>query len=301
MSKISVVINVTEPEVKFLNECLETVKGWADEIVIIDMECGQSLKKIVKKFQAKVFQHQKVDYVEPVRNFSLKKTKNEWVLILDPDERLTEDLKHKLKKIIEENEVDFVKIPRKNIIFHHWMQHSRWWPDYNIRFFRKQNVKWSDQIHVPPETQGVGIDIPPEEQMAIVHLHYQNISQFLSRLDRYTSQQLNILTKSDYQFRWQDLIVKPVNEFLSRYFAGQGYKDGLHGLALALLQSFSELILYLKVWESDDFPVHETKLVDFSRLMHKQIKDYYWWMSRIYNDTNHQLGSWKYKILNKLS
>jgi len=77
-----------------------------------------------------------------------------------------------------------------------------------------------------------------KERLAILHHHYQSISQYLERINRYSEVQAQELIKKNYQIRWQDLINKPKNEFLSRFFAGEGYKDGMHGLVLALLQSF---------------------------------------------------------------
>ena len=68
--------------------------------------------------------------------------------------------------------------------------------------------------------------------------------------NRYRQHIASILIKDDYKFNWKDLISKPSKEFVNRYFTGLGYKDGVHGLALSFMQSFSELILYLKVWKS---------------------------------------------------
>ncbi|MGB6838901.1 MAG: hypothetical protein WBE27_01320, partial [Microgenomates group bacterium] len=80
-----------------------------------------------------------------------------------------------------------------------------------------------------------------------------------------------------YKFSWGDLISKPVAEFLSRYFAGEGYKDGLHGLALAGLQAFSEFVLYLKVWQSEKFKEQNVPLKDVIKNIKKEGSEINYW------------------------
>jgi (heptosyl)LPS beta-1,4-glucosyltransferase len=205
---------------------------------------------IAKKFGAKVFMHDPMGYVEPARNFALSLASSDWILILDADEKIPQTLSSKIKKIINNSDsADYYAVPRKNVIFGKWMKHSRWWPDYNIRLFKKGKVEWENTIHSIPRTQGDGNDLPHKEKYAIIHNNYSSIDQFVSRMNRYTTIQANTLSSEGYKFHWDDIIKKPFSEFFSRYFSGQGYKDGLHGLALALLQSFSELVLYLKLWQ----------------------------------------------------
>jgi hypothetical protein len=83
-------------------------------------------------------------------------------------------------------------------------------------------------------------------------------------MDRYTTVQANAINKEGYQFNWLDVLQKPAREFLSRYFFGNGYKDGLHGLVIALLQAFSELVLYAKLWQKNKFIQIEIKPVELT-------------------------------------
>jgi len=248
---ISVVIN-TWNEGRFLSDCLKSL-AFADEIVVIDMESEDDSVKIAKEYTDKIFSHKHVSYVEPVRNFGIKKSAGPWVLILDPDERVPKTLANKLMEIAKEDLADYVRLPRKNIVFGKWLQYSRWWPDHNIRFFKKGHVVWQEEIHRPPITTGRGMDLPAEEEQAIEHLHYSTLDEYILRQIRYTNQQAKELVKEGYQFNPKDAISKPVGEFLSRFFAGEGYKDGFHGLVLALLQAFSVLVVYLKVWQAEGF------------------------------------------------
>lgn len=280
MGKISVVVNVVEEELGVLPRALESVGDWADETVLIDMTGeGSGLRGVAEKYNAEVFKHMRVSYVEPVRNFSIEKAKGEWVLIMDPDEELSENLKKKLKEIIRKPEGDYFRIPRKNIIFGKWLRHSRWWPDYNIRFFRKGKVEWTEEIHGVPITTGKGVDLEAREENALVHYHYDTLEQYVERMNRYTTQHARNLVEDGYKFDWRDLIGKPVGEFLSRYFAGEGYKDGVHGLALAMLQGASELTLYLKVWQASGFKEREIGVGEVTGEMKKTEREMAYWQA----------------------
>ncbi len=113
-----------------------SVKKLASEIVVVDMHSDDDTQKIAKKLGAKVFTHKRTGYVEPARNFAIGKATGEWILILDTDEKVSKILADRLKQIsADDNSADYYRLPRKNIIFGKWIKHSRWWPDYNIRFF----------------------------------------------------------------------------------------------------------------------------------------------------------------------
>lgn len=251
--KISAVVN-TRNEEKNLADCLKTL-SFADEIVVVDMESEDDTKKIAKKYTNKVFNYDNVGYVEPARNFAIGKATGDWILIVDADERIPRSLAVRLMEVAEQDEADFVRIPRQNIIFSQWIQHSRWWPDYIIRFFKKGRVEWQDAIHSIPITSGRGLNLPEEKEVSITHHHYSSLDQYLNRSLHYSRQQAKELLESGYTLDARDLFFKPIEEFLGRFFAGEGYKDGFHGLILALLQSFSVLLVYLFVWEKQGFKV----------------------------------------------
>ncbi len=252
MTRISAAI-ITWNEEKNFARAVNSIKNFVDEVVVVDMSTDprDKTKEIAKKLGAKVFTHKYTGYVEPARNYSIEKSTGDWVFILDADEEIPAYLGNKLRSLTKSH-FSYYQIPRKNIIFGKWIQHSRYWPDFLIRFFKKGSLSWPVEIHKQPTPLGQGKKLEGEEY-AIIHHHYGSISEYLSRLDRYTNFQLQKLGKAGYRFSWIDLINRPTDEFISRFYAGQGYKDGIHGLALALLQSFSELVLYLKAWEKDKF------------------------------------------------
>lgn len=275
---ISLVVN-TRNEQKNISRCLRSAHPYVDEIVVVDMESTDKTVEEAKKFTKKIWKHRLVEYVEPARNFAISKATSDWILILDADEVLPATLGKVLRTLSSKENYSFYRLPRRNLIFGRWMTHSGWWPDYQIRFFKAGTVTWNDEIHSIPLTQGEGHDIAAREQEAIQHHHYESIDQYLERLNRYTTQEAKQLIADGYVFSWPNIIRKPSTEFVRRFFAWEGYKDGVHGLALALLQSFSMLVVELKIWEHYQFK--ETKDPDFidhvEREFSQSNKDFYHW------------------------
>ncbi len=254
---ISVVINTLNEE-KNIRRCLESVKGFADEIIVVDMHSEDETRQVAESLGAKVYTHEKTGYVEPARNYAIEKAEGSWILVIDADEELPVSLAEKLKSVAEgetNKEPDCVLIPRKNIIFGKWMQNSRWWPDYLPRFFKKGKIDWPKKIHQQPNLSGKKIyTLPDTENMSIIHYNYESLNQFLERNRRYAKiQALELVKDKSYQLSQKDLLILPLEEFLSRFFTGEAYKDGTHGLALSLLQAWVKLLTYLKVWEEKNY------------------------------------------------
>ncbi len=294
MVKISVIVN-TRNEGKNLARCLGGVYESVDEIVIVDMESTDDTKKIAKQFNAKIYDHKHLGYVEPARNFALSKATGEWILLLDADEIISAQLFAKLKNLAESGPYDFIRIPRKKIIFDKWIKHTGWWPDYQIRFFKRGVVEWGDEIHSIPITQGSGFDLEAEEKNALLHHTYQSIDQFIDRLNRYTTAEAQELIAEGEEFVWKNILQKPSQEFLSRFFLREGYKDGFHGLVLSLLQAFSMFVVQLKVWESKKFldVSNHHFLADFSEEQKKIASDYHYW---VFQKKAEKEDSWKRNI-----
>jgi (heptosyl)LPS beta-1,4-glucosyltransferase len=274
-TNISVVINTLNEE-KNIGLAIRSVKKYADEIIVVDMHSEDKTVKIAEKLGAKVYFHKKMGYVEPARNYAINKARRKWILILDADETIPSTLGKKLVDIARQKDTDYdhVLIPRKNIIFGKWIQNSRWWPDYNPRFFKRGKIDWPKQIHQKPELIGEIYSLPDEEQYALIHHNYDTLDQFLTRAIRYADVQSDELIKEKkYRLSVADLILKPTGEFLSRFFAGEGYKDGLHGLSLAILQMYSSSLIYLKVWEKQRYEeknIEEKKIKEiFTRLVYE--------------------------------
>lgn len=299
MGKLSVVINTLNEE-RNLPQAISSIKSLADEIVVVDMKSEDATQEIAKKAGARVYEFKKAGYVEPARNYAISKATSEWVLVLDADEVVPSTLSKKIKELLKNPKADYYRIPRKNIIFGKWIKHSRWWPDYNIRLFKKGKVTWNEVIHSVPMTTGEGADIPEKEDFAMVHKNYESLEQYMDRMNKYSSIQAKILIDKNYKFIWKDLISKPLAEFLSRYFAGEGYKDGLHGLALALLQSFSEAMVYLKVWQEEKFLEQAISPDEVARELGDAQGQLNWWLTETMIKSKNFVASLPLRVRKKL-
>jgi len=297
---ISAVINVIN-EANNLDKCLYSLKNFVNEIIVVDMESTDESVNIAKKHGAKVFSFKPMKYVEPARNFAISKASGKWIILLDPDEFLPKSLKHELTKITLRHNVDYVKIPRKNIIFGKWFHNSRTWPDYLIRFFKKGSVTWNKEIHSQPETKGNGITLLDSEKLAIRHNHYSSVSQFVIRSLRYSSIQAEELDKAGTKLKMSDFILKPVQEFNSRFFFAQGYKDGIHGLVFSLLQTFSIFLIYTKLWEKQGAIEKIVSRDSFVSASQEAIYEYSYWFTKYfkeeYTHNIFKIGILKLKLL----
>ncbi len=273
---ISAVVH-TYNEEKNIARCLSSLK-WVDEIIVIDMGSSDKTCDIVSEFQARVFQHPHTGFVEPARNFGLQKAKGDWIIIVDADEEIPAKLANFLRGSSNNDNYDYYRIPRQNYIFGKWIKHTGWWPDYQIRFFRKGKVTWSDKIHGIPITCGKGQDIEAIDDLSIIHNNYQSIEQYIGRLNRYTSVSAKELFLTNNRFSIDQLFQIPTREFVNRYFVWEGYKDGIHGLALSFLQSFSELVTYLKLWDLENFKEKKITLTEIDKNISSDYKIKQYWL-----------------------
>lgn len=260
MMKISVVISAYNEE-KMIQGCLESV-SWADEIVVVDNSSTDDTAKIAKKYTDKLFSQPNNLMLNVNKNYGFSKATNDWILSIDADERVTDELKEEIKGVIEKDEIAGYWIPRMNIIFGKWIEHTGWYPDYQLRLFRKDRGKFAEMhVHEVLKLHG------KTEQLKghIQHYNYDSVDQFFQKmLLIYSHSEAENLLKDGYNFSWKDAIFMPFREFFNRYFAYKGYRDGLHGLILSLLMSVYHLVVFLRIWEKQKFKKIDVNLTEFT-------------------------------------
>ncbi|MEK7616855.1 MAG: glycosyltransferase family 2 protein [Patescibacteria group bacterium] len=249
ISAVIVTYNEANNEAKTLKNCLSSITGYVDEIVVVDLGSNDDSVKIAKQYQAKIFTHKKVDFVEKVRDFAVSKAQGDWILVLDPDEIITPTLWKKFKEIASEGKFEAVNIPRKNIFFGRFIKHTNWWPDNHVRFFKNGSVKWNDKIHVYPKVYGRVLDLPAIEDLAIIHRGYDSIQQFIDRQNRYSSVEADNLYNEGGRFSWTSFFWWPAREFLVRFIKHQGFLDGFYGFSLTYLMMVYKIMVLVKLWE----------------------------------------------------
>lgn len=236
-------------EAEKLTKCLDSLKDFSDEIIVVDLGSDDKTLDICQKYKVKVYKHKYESFVEKVRNFAISKARGDWIMILDPDELISEKLKQELYKISKSEKFNAVNIPRKNIFFGKWIMHTNWWPDRHIRFFKKGKVIWSEKIHSYPEVEGKILELPADGDLAIAHFGYDNLSQFLNRQNKYSNIEAEQRFNEGERFSWSNFIWKPIREFLTRFIKHLGFLDGFYGLSLTFFMCVYQMILEVKLWE----------------------------------------------------
>ena len=279
--RLSVVITAYN-EQENIGDCLESLKGLNCEIVVVDNSSDDKTKEIAEKYTKKVFE-QKNDpkRIDIQKNLGFGKATGEWILSLDADERVTPELKKEIESRIKNQELGIMgyEIPRKNIIFGKWIQYTGWYPDYQLKLFKKGKGKFvAQKVHEP-----LVVDGKIEKLLSSIHHeNYQSVNQFLERMISYTDSEAAALISSKYELNYIDSIRMPFQEFLRRFFMQEGYKDGLHGLVLSLLMAFYHLIIFVKVWEKRKFnETQENILEGFSSETKKIRKELSYWAFRV--------------------
>jgi len=248
---VSVVISAYNEEAK-IARCLDSV-SWADEIIVIDNSSTDKTATIARKAGAKVITRLNNPMLNVNKNFGFEKAIGNWILNLDADEEIPQELAGEIKKVtkVTEGDVEGYWIPRKNIIFGKWIEYGLWWPDRHLRLFHKEKGRFPEKhIHEYVEVHGKTETL----SHPFVHHNYETISQFIRKMDSlYTENEVINLQATNYHLAWYDAIRFPVSDFVKIYFAQGGYRDGLHGLVLSLLQAFYSFIVFAKLWEKESF------------------------------------------------
>lgn len=258
--KLSVVISAHNEEKK-IKKCLESVKDLADEIIFVDNSSNDKTVEIAGSYTNKIIaQKNDPSNIDLQKNIGIEKSTGDWILVLDADEIVSEELKDEIiKNIIKHlhptsdilHPIMGYEIPRKNIIFGKWIEHSGWYPDYQLRLFRRNTGKYESKHYHEPIVVDGNIE---KLNGHIIHHNYESIQQFLYKhLLVYAPNEADELLKHGYDFDWRGIIRMPMSEFLSRYFARKGYRDGFHGLVLAILMAYYHLVIFLHIWEKQKF------------------------------------------------
>ena len=288
MSKLSVVISAYNEENKIAS-CLESA-GFADEIIFVDNLSTDKTEEIARKYTKNIYK-QKNDptCIDLQKNFGFSKATGDWILSLDADEEISPELKDEIKKVLDNRQSSIVNrksnvngywIPRKNYIFGKWIEHSGWYPDYQLRLFRKGKGKYTNK-HVHED---LGVDGETASlKNHIIHHNYNTIADFINKtVNIYAVNEAEEKLRKGYSFSYFDVIRFPLGEFLSRFFARKGHKDGFHGLVLALLMAFYHLIVFAFIWEKRGFREYEGKefLDDTEKEFRRAGKEIFFWISK---------------------
>jgi glycosyltransferase involved in cell wall biosynthesis len=276
MSTVSVVISAYNEEKK-IGRCLDSVK-WATEIIVVDNGSTDKTVSIAEKYTDRIFTRTNNLMLNINKNYGFGKAACGWILSLDADEEIPQELADEIRQVAQKSEggnMNGFWINRKNICFGKWIRHGIWWPDRQLRLFRNGKGRFPEvHVHEYLEVEGQTGRL----ENAFLHHNYESVSQYLEKLNTiYTENEVKNLLKAGYEPVWYDAFRFPVSDFLKIFFAEKGYRDGLHGIVLSLLQAFYSFIVFAKAWESKGFPEKDVTLgaiVDESGKLSREFR--YW-------------------------
>ena len=241
---LSVVI-ITKNEQDKLPRCLESVK-WADEIIVVDDYSSDKTIEIAERYTDRIFQR-KIDAEGKHRNWAYAQAKNAWVLSLDADEWVTEELKEDITRVLEEGpKFNGYVINRRNYIGDYWVRYGGWYPGSQLKFFRKDKFKYEEaEVHPRVFYKGEWGHLKGD----ILHYSYKDFSDFLTKLNRQTTLEATKWVKDGRKMSLFKASWRTVDRFFRTYVRKKGYKDGFIGFVVAFFGGLYQIISYFKYWE----------------------------------------------------
>lgn len=242
-ARISVVL-ITKNAETSLEKCLDSV-GFADEIVLVDSGSTDRTLAIASAYKAKVI-HQGWLGFGPQKQLAVRAASHDWVLCLDADEWLSENLVNEIKELLDNPQAAAYQFPRCNRFMGRFLKHGEGYPDWSLRLFHRAHARWSDDlVHEYVIADGPVHKLCHE----LMHESGEDIALYLSKQNRYTSLQAEQLLQRGKRVGIAKLILSPLLRFVKFYFFRRGFLDGVPGLVHISIGCFNSYIKYAKLIE----------------------------------------------------
>lgn len=242
--KVSALIP-TYNEEKNIRDCLESLQ-WAEEIIVVDSYSEDSTREIAREFTDRVYQHEYVNSATQ-KNWALDNLEfsNRWVLIVDADERCTDELRTSIESKSENPGYDGYWIYRENHFLGKKIKHCGWNKDKVLRLFKKEKGRYKDkEVHAQLNLSGKENSLEGK----LKHFTYRDFESYFEKFNRYSTWGARQLYKDGKKGSVFKIITRPVCRFLRTYFLFLGFLDGVHGLILSSLAGMSVFAKYVKLW-----------------------------------------------------
>lgn len=238
------IIVLTKNEQKNIKECLNSAK-WADELIVVDDYSEDKTLEIAKEYTKKIYQRKLGLDFSSQRNFAISKATKEWVMFLDADERISEELKNEMiGKLNFSNQYDGYEIKRLDVMWKKKILHGEQGNIKLLRLFKKDKGKSLGKVHEEIKVKGkIG-----QLNNSIAHYPHQVVAEFLRELNLYSSIRAMALYDKGVKTNWFLILCYTKGKFIKNYFFLRGFLDGIQGLVLAILMSMHSFLTRSKLW-----------------------------------------------------
>ncbi len=239
---------IVKNEAQDLAQCLDSVKDWVDEIVILDSGSADETEQIARRYGAKFYQHTDWQGFGKQRQLAQQYVTSDYVLWLDADERVSDELRHSIQQAVQQNQLNAVyQLPRLSEVFGRQIRHSGWYPDYVVRLYRTQFAKYGDElvhekVHYPAtaEVKKLNGDL--------YHYTYKDIHHYLVKSASYAKAWATQREAQGKTASLFDGVTHALGCFVKMYLLKAGFLDGKQGFLLAVLSAHSTFVKYADLW-----------------------------------------------------
>ncbi|OGK16033.1 hypothetical protein A2690_01275 [Candidatus Roizmanbacteria bacterium RIFCSPHIGHO2_01_FULL_39_12b] len=243
---LSVVV-LARNEEKNIEGCLKSL-GFCDEVLVIDDDSTDKTVEIAKKHEAKVIPRKLNDDFASQRNFALSKTVHDWVLYIDADEKVTDDLIQETAATLKNNPAATAFYLRRRDFF--WGRELKYGETQTarnrgiLRLVKKGTGQWKGKVHEEWETQGETARF----SNFIDHYPHQTIISFLRTINDYSSKRAEELYKNSVKTSVLSIFFNPLSKFIYTYFIKFGFLDGPAGFVYSFMMSFHSFLVRAKLF-----------------------------------------------------
>lgn len=245
MSVAAVII--AKNEAANIQACLESL-AWTDERIVVDAESTDATAAIAEAAGARVFVRPWPGY-GPQKNFGMDQAGAEWILIVDADERVTDSLRREIQELLGAGPADAIggyEIPRKNFFYGKWIEGGGMYPDYQLRLFRKRSGRYDDvRLHEHLAVEGPIVRL----HEPFVHYSMPTIGHHVRKMMWYTTLGADEKLKRARAVSAWAIATHHLGTIFKTYVMRGGYRDGVHGIIVAMFAGLHTFVKYAKAWE----------------------------------------------------
>lgn len=230
-----------------IGRALQSVSGWAEEVIVVDSHSTDGAIDTIQRYTDKLYQFDTKDQREKYQS-AQNLCSNPWVLFIDADEWLTEEFKNEAAGIISgDTRYSGFIAHRRNIYLGREIRHGGWYPDYEIRLYRKDRGSWQGGIHAKVHVDGkIGT-----LKSHYMHTPYEDTAHQIRTIDRYAEAFAGDLYRSNRRFHLFNMIARPLYRFFRDYIFKMGFLDGIPGLIICASTMYYVFMKHAKLWEME--------------------------------------------------